>query len=595
MKNILLIILTVFSLNITNVVAEEITNQELNNQISLTANTTAVAKIGDTNYSTLDEAIKAATDKDTILLLENIDVPKIIIDKKVTIDANNKEIKTTYLNVTGKLTLKNGKLNITNSNEWAVMMNNKNALFEVINSNVTITGRGIYSAPNATITLDNTNFTLKDIAYVAWMQGDYSYQYAKLNITNGSTFTISNVKKTNGGGNGLNWVNTTIDKSKLIIENCEYQGIVGGSLIVKNNGKATIKNASYAHTMYRNDEINIDGTSSLIISEIRASGIWAWGGKITFQKGSNVNLTNNGNSEENASDSFENLRTSLSSSVIYLTTKGKTELNIEDGANVNITNNYMRAIANNGVAYIGSNTKITNNGLINPNSKIRTSTYGGGIFNAGSLTINKNVDLYNNHAELAADDIYNYQGAVIDFNDVKDNWILDDCNDKINYWYDDSENSRWNAHDDNLHIVKIESGKLETNLEIKAAHNLKAKVIAHYVDQDGNTLSEDTEINGYVDDIYKTIKKDITGYELNRIEGNETGNMTLETIHVTYVYEFVHGTGDVDEPVITPNPEPEIPYTGIEEDNDNNLTNIVLMSSSLSSLIILIALRKKLI
>ena len=121
------------------------------------------------------------------------------------------------------------------------------------------------------------------------------------------------------------------------------------------------------------------------------------------------------------------------------------------------------------------------------------------------------------------------------------------------------------------------------------------KLIVNYVDQDGNKLL-DSDINEYeVDTEYKTNAKDITGYVLNSVDGNETGTIIEGTTEVTYIYEFVHGTGDIEEPVIKPEekPTPDIPYTGIEEEKNNNSTNIILMSSSLVSLSLLILFRKK--
>ena len=555
-----------------------------------------VASINDVKYSTLSEAINNAKDNDVIIILEDVNETSITISNNVTINGNGKNIDTTYLVVTGKLTIKNTILNIVGEGSQSILMNNYGAVFNILEgSKVTVTKKGILSVYDVTINVDNSLFTLKDISYVAWMQGQEKYKYATLNVTNGSTFRIDNVVKSNGaGGNGLNWVNTNVTNSKLFIENCEYQGIVAGSLKL-NNSSASFKGNDYAHTLYRGEEITVDSNSSYDITETKTTGIWSWGGKITFKSGSKVNLTNNGNSKSNVSDEdVSNVSTGLNSSVIYLTSKTYSSLEIEDGAIANITNNYMRALANNGNAYIGNTTNIMNNGKVNPNYNKVSNIYGGGIFNSGILTIADGVNIYNNHAKDAGDDIYNTDGAVIDFKDVKDNWILDHCNDKINNWYDDSKNNRWNAHEDDLHIVVVESGVYEAKLELKAAHNLKAKVIAHYVDQDGNTISDDTVIEGFVDDEYKTKAKDITGYVLDKIEGVETGKMTIKDIHVTYIYEFVHGTGDIEEPVIKPEekPTPDIPYTGIEEKNDNS-TNVILMSSSLILFGGLVVLRKK--
>lgn len=280
---------------------------------------------------------------------------------------------------------------------------------------------------------------------------------------------------------------------------------------------------------------------------------------------------------------------------IFFQGNGTYTSTIEKGAKVEIKNNagsgiYTKQNIGNLTILAG---EITNNGTGSVNESKIGASLGGGIYNVGTLIIGEDVNIYNNHAEIAGDDIYNNEKSIIEFKDVKDDWILDDCNDKINNWYDDSENNRWNAHADKeeeLHVDAVKSGKYETGFSIKAAHNLKAKVIARYVDEDGKVIAEEETINGYVNDNYKTVLKDIYGYELKRIEGNTTGNMTIKDITVTYVYEYVMGQGGDDVPVVPEKPEtPNIPYTGIEEESDiTSLTGI-----SALSLMYMIIVRKR--
>ncbi len=61
-------------------------------------------------------------------------------------------------------------------------------------------------------------------------------------------------------------------------------------------------------------------------------------------------------------------------------------------------------------------------------------------------------------------------------------------------------------------------------------------VIAHYVDLEGNTLSEDVITSGLVGDNYVTNSKNIDNYVLVGVEGNASGKYTKETIEVTYKY-----------------------------------------------------------
>ena len=101
---------------------------------------------------------------------------------------------------------------------------------------------------------------------------------------------------------------------------------------------------------------------------------------------------------------------------------------------------------------------------------------GGGIQNWGTATLSDDVALYNNHARLSGDDIYNADGATITFGPTGSGWELDgypDCYDFIDGWYDDSS-ARWNAHGDAesaRHTVLIKPGtELTGFLALKAAH-----------------------------------------------------------------------------------------------------------------------------
>ena len=74
--------------------------------------TTYVAKVGETSYTTLGEAVKAATPGDTIVLQDNIEITsKQSISKQLTLDLNGKIItgtafRTSELTSTGDLTVK---------------------------------------------------------------------------------------------------------------------------------------------------------------------------------------------------------------------------------------------------------------------------------------------------------------------------------------------------------------------------------------------------------------------------------------------------------------------------------------------------------
>lgn len=83
--------------------------------------------------------------------------------------------------------------------------------------------------------------------------------------------------------------------------------------------------------------------------------------------------------------------------------------------------------------------------------------------------------------------------------------------------------------------------KEETKLEVPG------KVIVNYVDEFNKVIANQETIKGLVGDTYKTNSKEIDGYILSKVQGNENGTYTEEDIVVTYIYEK-EGTGTVKPP-----------------------------------------------
>ncbi len=552
-----------------------------------------VASINDVMYETFDEAVTAAVDGDTIKLLDNATTKGLNLSKNLTIDGS-KEYTLTFedkgIALWGvSLTFKDVTVNIkgigstpyTAEWNWMTISASKNATLNLENAKLTLDGTGteskvhaIYFGSNNKLNLNNSTLIIKNYTQDAleWDGGDGGYNVNLVNSTfisdnNRSGFTgtfyatidNSTVKVLNSRGNGSNGTYYTIkNNSNVLFDNNGTWGISAWRIDMTNNSTLTATNNGYSGIWTR--VLNVDSSCSLIASS---------NGTKAFSATTNAGIFFQGNGN-------------------YTST-------IEKGAKVEIKNNagsgiYTKQNIGNLTILAG---EITNNGTGSVNKSKIGASLGGGIYNVGTLVVGEDVNIYNNHAEIAGDDIYNKEKSIIDFKDVKNDWILDDCNDKINNWYDDSENNRWNAHADKeeeLHVDAVKSGKYETEFSIKAAHNLKAKVIARYVDEDGKVIAEEETINGYVNDNYKTVLKDIYGYELKRIEGNTTGNMTIKDITVTYVYEYVMGQGGDDVPVVPEKPEtPSIPYTGIEEESDiTSLTGI-----SALSLMYMIIVRKR--
>lgn len=552
-----------------------------------------VASINDVMYETFDEAVTAAVDGDTIKLLDNATTKGLNLSKNLTIDGS-KEYTLTFedkgIALWGvSLTFKDVTVNIkgigstpyTAEWNWMTISASKNATLNLENTKLTLDGTGtksnvhaIYFGSNNKLNLNNSTLIIKNYTQDAleWDGGDGGYN---VNLVN-STFISDNNRS---GFTGTFYA--TIDNSTVKVLNSKGNGSNGTYYTIKNNSNVLFNNSgNWGISAWRIDMTN---NSTLTATNNGYSGIWTR----VLNVDSSCTLIANSNGTKAFS--------AATNAGIFFQGNGTYTSTIEKGAKVEIKNNagsgiYTKQNICNLTILAG---EITNNGTGTVNKSKIGASLGGGIYNVGTLIIGEDVNIYNNHAEVAGDDIYNGEKGIIDFKDVKDNWILDDCNDKINNWYDDSKDNRWNAHADKeeeLHVDAVKSGKYETGFSIKAAHNLKAKVIARYVDEDGKVIAEEETINGYVNDNYKTVLKDIYGYELKRIEGNTTGNMTIKDITVTYVYEYVMGEGGDDVPVVPEKPEtPNIPYTGIEEESDiTSLTGI-----SALSLMYMIIVRKR--
>lgn len=120
----------------------------------------AVAKIGDTPYETLQAAITAANDSDTIILQQNVTIPSVLsIDKNITIDLNQQTVTgsgSRIFETSGEVTLKNGTI-IAADRGSAIRSHNKLSL-----ENVSITGAAktsslLYVNNGSNVTIDKNS------------------------------------------------------------------------------------------------------------------------------------------------------------------------------------------------------------------------------------------------------------------------------------------------------------------------------------------------------------------------------------------------------------------------------------------------------
>ena len=191
-----------------------------------------VAQIGETKYSTFEDALKAAKENETITLLKNIS-PKttVEISKSVTLDLGG-------FTVTGpKVEVKSGQ------SKWHEYIALKVTDGTVTIKNGTVSGRvNVYDAANVTIEKDVTiknkcyNSSTSGYGIVVWGDGTYGQVgcktpilniYGKVNVTGNNGVAIS----TNGNDNSKPIINV-YDGAEITSAKCSGIYLPSGALTV---------------------------------------------------------------------------------------------------------------------------------------------------------------------------------------------------------------------------------------------------------------------------------------------------------------------------------------------------------------------------
>lgn len=576
-------------------IVEDINNDESTNETVLASSEdvkTYVAQIGDTKYETLDEAVKNVQDGEEIILLDNCNLTALP-DKNLTFTGNGTITINNYTIDSYKkdLTLKgkNVKLHWTNGEKGNWLMLSASGSIKVLdgatmimefNSKTTGTKNALYMNSGSSIVVDNAS-TFKIIGHETkgitgeGIQLDKSGK-STIKVTNGSTFIIdgtnrgyvnspviyvenSAFKVINCTNNGSNGGKFTAINSNITFENNNVLGLSANELTAKNS-TLNLNNNGYSGLFIGKSENPslVDGKSKVYINgnnktAYRYGAFWI-GSSIKFEKGAILEVNNN---------KANGIR--VSTVKVGYSGVANGELLIEEGVSVSIQNNE---------AFYG----------------LDEDNFGGGINATGKVVLPKDAKIYNNHATNGGDDIYVTGKGSIDFGKTGTDWTLNggkkdktgetkDCTDKIDGWYDDSKDSRWNAHDkENKHVDEIPANAYEGTLSLKAAHGIYGKLIVRYVDTKGNVLSKELTYFEKVDTEYTTIEKEFEDYSLVKVDGETKGKYIDGTIIVTYIYEFTSGTGGND-----------VPETGI---NTSNALEIITVFS-LITLVTTIILRKR--
>lgn len=444
-----------------------------------------VAKIGTQTYKTLDEAIEAVqgdevieVGEDCTLTVGTIEKAVVINGKGHTISIPEQDTDNHALKINASLTFNKANVVFTNENaEWTVTMSGNGVLTLDEGSTCIIEKHGIYADNYATINVKGgSKLTVQNTSYTALMA---DAGFADLNIEEGSTVVVDRAYRGDEVPNGINNFKINVVNSTLNVTNCENQGLVRCELTL-DKSNAEISGNDMGITGYADTNVlTMKNGATLLIKDNAHSGIFMHGGNVDVQDGTALTITGTGNSV--SKEVVEGYY--VGALAIRTADPANANVRFADNATVNLVDNAVSAIRNCGMIEIGADTVITNNG--------GKTQYGGGIRNYGEITVSAGAQLYNNHALMAGDDIYNgtykYKTYTCDgkitFAPVGDGWILDDCKEEhpIVGWYHDGKEKltdnaykRWkgDGEGDDYYADEYTVGKeaVSDALALKAAH-----------------------------------------------------------------------------------------------------------------------------
>lgn len=465
-----------------------------------------VAKIGETEYATLDEAVEEAKEGATIELLTDCELTKGF-NKTLTFTGNGK------ISINKQLT--------SNGEGWMCFgLGDPTRVLTFDGAGVEVEWNSeVGTAPWLMLSLSGTmnvtngaqvTFTV-DSGATGSRNAIYMNAGSVINVTKGSSFTIKGNETAGKEGQGIqldqtaqSTINVT-DNSSFIIDGTN-RGYVNSPTIYVENSAFTVRNC----TANASNGGNFTAVNSQVLYQdnaghgLSASNIVIQNSSLVADNNGYYGIYDSGKFEVDSTSEVVVTRNSADGDFAGLKlTSGVTDGKVEDGAVITITDNYCSGLSNNGVCVFEEGAKLT---IMNNKNDKGTSSHGGGIYNSGvsaKLTLPSNAVIYNNHSKTDGDDIFNNTTATITFGKVGSDWVLDDCNHLIDGWYLDGEGTRWQ-------VCKLEEGEkpyaVEYPLEsetvtvtgltaLKAAHGLEPKDKVSYPGLDKKVGDDDEAMN----------------------------------------------------------------------------------------------------
>ncbi len=212
----------------------------LPNSLVMAESTGNVAKIGDTEYATLADALEAAQEGDTIVLLQDIESPTygyeggLNIKKAITLDLGGNTITDGWIRTTKNVTVQNGKLvNTTQSNP-------------------------LVARSSSTLTVTNVQIEDSKSQYAIDVQENCSLIFNNSSVVlTGSTRDIYAIKCGTNSSITINSGEITVTATGK-----RAYGILGNydnAKVTVNGGKITTSGSGYNHAIYTYGNITVNG------------------------------------------------------------------------------------------------------------------------------------------------------------------------------------------------------------------------------------------------------------------------------------------------------------------------------------------------
>lgn len=445
----------------------------------------AVARIGETEYNTFDEAVAAAKNGETVTLLADAETAGLNLSKDLTIDGDGKALTFADEGIAllGKaLTFKNVTVSMANVGstpyEWKWM--------------------AVGASGGASITLDHASLAMDGAKTAKNTHAIYFTGDNTLNLKNGSSLTIKNFPQDALEWDGGSGYNVNIESNSTYTSDHNRSGFTGTFHAKIDHSTVNVVNSTGNGS--NGSHFNIRNGSTVDFSGNGGHGLSA--GDLTIDH-STVTANNNayngiiftGEGEFKSA----NVQISGTKGTSYWNAgmrllKPKEEplshatLNVDAASTVSITENKVTGLFLDGGSHAtfaeGAKLTITGNDASQENcsTKKDVAQMGGGVMvrSNANLSLPASARIDNNHAALAGDDLCAEQGAKISFGKTVEGDTLtafNGCGDAITGWFDDSKDARWCAHwTDNTpwHVDAVEAGSYETPVALKAAHGVTA-------------------------------------------------------------------------------------------------------------------------